>query len=81
MRTPEHTNNTTRASASKSINEFFYQRSVVEFSQIGHTSPPIKLFGVDVVDVAAALFLILFILPILIFISINIKKKTLSELI
>ena len=33
---------------------FFYQRSVVELSLFGHISPPIELFDVDVVDVAAA---------------------------
>ena len=36
--------------------ELFYQWSVVELSQVGHISPPIELFDVDVVDVAAALF-------------------------
>ena len=52
--------------------ELFYQRSVVELSQIGHISPPIKLCDVDVVDVEAALCCIMFILHILIFISIYI---------
>ena len=36
------------------VYEFYYQRSVVELSQIRHISTPNKLFDVDVVDVAAA---------------------------
>ena len=44
------------------IYELFYQRSVVELAQLGHIPPPNKLFDVDVVDVAAGLFSMLFIL-------------------
>ena len=59
----------------------FYQWSVVELSQIGHISSPIKLCDVDVEDIAAALFFILFILYILIFIFIYIHTfcQTSSE--
>ena len=44
----------------QTIFEFFYQRSVVELSQVRHLSPPIELVDVDVVDVAAAVFFIVY---------------------
>ena len=40
--------------------ELFDQRSVAKLSQIEYISPPIKLFDVDVVDVAAAHFYIVY---------------------